>query len=30
VLGPETFALKVPATAAPMTLDEIRDLLRRR
>lgn len=30
VLGPETFALNVPSTATPMTLDELRDLLRNR
>jgi hypothetical protein len=29
-LGPETFALNVPSTATPMTLDELRDLLRKR
>jgi hypothetical protein len=29
-LGPETFALNVPSTATPMTLDELRDLLRNR
>jgi hypothetical protein len=29
-LGPETFTLNVPSTAVPMTLDEVRGLLRRR
>jgi hypothetical protein len=29
-LGPETFALTVPSTAVPMTLDEVRGLLRNR
>jgi hypothetical protein len=29
-LGPETFSLTVPSTAAPMTLDEVRGLLRNR
>ncbi len=29
-LGPQTFALTVPPSAVPMTLDELRDLLRKR
>jgi hypothetical protein len=29
-LGPETFSLSVPSTASPMTLDEVRGLLRNR